>query len=726
MIARIAIAGVALLELALARLLPESGVGLFVRLGAATIVVLLPGGLVAEALGFRSAAATLAWTLASLTFALGVVFLLHASLSVALWILLALALGALALAPRRPRTKRMTASGLVLGAGIVLGALAWRVAPAAVQGDGLFHLARVRKLADLGSLHVSSLNELVHGGLHPGYAFPLWHGFLAAVANLAGVDPTLVVQHESSLLVPLALLVTYEAGTTLFRSSSLGIATVAAQVSIIAFAPGHGGSYSVLDLPATASRQLLVPAVLTLVFMHVASRSWKTLASIAAAALALALVHPTYALFVCVPLGGWLVVRALVDPRDALPIAEALAAVVVPSVGVALALLPIVRQTVSHNPSRTQLDESLAHYGNQIDLLSGGRYRLAPEVFGRSGAVTIAALVLVPLAALAWRRRWASFVLGGSLAVLALMLMPFLFEHLSDAVSLSQSRRAAGFLPFAIAFAGGLAVLARLLGAFVLPLGLAAGIALQLAWPGDFGYALKGGGPALVTWIAAFGGATALVGALIMRRPGEVYRPGALAVLGACLCDQNSPCHFYRGSSDREGGGAPQLVNRAFGDDLSLADHADTGAHQLDLAEQMTGDQNGSVAFAELDDEVSNIGHALGVEAVGGFVEDQELRLLEQGSGDSKPLLHSKRVGGELVVRTRRELHLGEGVVHARWLDPAVDGKEAQVVVARHVRVEGRRFDDRANFGQRRRRSWRGARDRGRPERGPDESQEHA
>jgi hypothetical protein len=31
----------------------------------------------------------------------------------------------------------------------------------------------------------------------------------------------------------------------------------------------------------------------------------------------------------------------------------------------------------------------------------------------------VAALILVPLAALAWGRRWSSFVLGGSLAVLA-------------------------------------------------------------------------------------------------------------------------------------------------------------------------------------------------------------------------------------------------------------------------------------------------------------------
>jgi hypothetical protein len=115
------------------------------------------------------------------------------------------------------------------------------------------------------------------------------------------------------------------------------------------------------------------------------------------------------------------------------------------------------------------------------------------------------------------------------------MLMPFLFMHLSDAVSLSQSRRAAGFLPFAFAFAGGFAVLAGLFGAFVVPLGLAGGIALQLLWPGDFGYTLKGGGPALATWIAAFGGAAALVGALILRRPREGYRPGTLAALAACL-----------------------------------------------------------------------------------------------------------------------------------------------------------------------------------------------
>src|SRR5207237_4339477 len=93
----------------------------------------------------------------------------------------------------------------------------------------------------------------------------------------------------------------------------------------------------------------------------------------------------------------------------------------------------------------------------------------------------------------AGRRRWSSFVLGGTVAILALMLVPTLFVRFSELVSLSQSRRAAGFIPFAFAFAGGLLLLAR--WRLVLPAALAAGIALQLLWPGDFAYGPPERGP---------------------------------------------------------------------------------------------------------------------------------------------------------------------------------------------------------------------------------------
>jgi len=155
-------------------------------------------------------------------------------------------------------------------------------------------------------------------------------------------------------------------------------------------------------------------------------------------------------------------------------------------------------------------------------------------VFARAGAVAVAALLLLPLAGLALRRRWAAFALGGALAVFLVTLVAALFVPFSELVSLSQSRRAAGFWPLAVAFAGGLTVLAALLRWFVLPLALLAGIAFQLAYPGDFAYRLEHGGPPVVTWIAVAGAVVAVVFGLVRPRP-AVDWPGPLVGVAAAL-----------------------------------------------------------------------------------------------------------------------------------------------------------------------------------------------
>ena len=77
---------------------------------------------------------------------------------------------------------RAIALGIVLGWLLVASA-------GAVVGDGLFHEARVRKLVDFGDLHLRTVDEFRDGGLHPGYAFPLWHGLDALVAWFSGLDP---------------------------------------------------------------------------------------------------------------------------------------------------------------------------------------------------------------------------------------------------------------------------------------------------------------------------------------------------------------------------------------------------------------------------------------------------------------------------------------------------------------------------------------------------------
>jgi hypothetical protein len=521
--------------LAIAQLLPEIGAGLWIRLALATIVVLLPGHFVAAALRRRGASATLAWALAAIAVALAITFAVHGSLSLALVLLAVIGVAGLVFSVRRPDDEPLPGSALVLVAGLALGIAVWHVA-GIVHGDGLFHLARVRKLDDLGSLSLRAVDEFRDGGLHPGYAFPLWHALLAMVARLAGVDPAAVVLHEPSVLVPLALLVAYEAGAAVFRSAWAGAAVLVATVGLHGLAPGGGGAYPSLDLPATVSRDLLVPATIALFFRFVRAPSWLLGLTLAVAAMDLAFVHPTYAAFLAIPLVGYVVARIVLARRDLVPGALALGATIVPGALFYAWLSPIVSETASHNPSPAEKARSLHLYAAQLDVHSLTRYRLAPEVVSRTGAIAVAALVLVPLAGLAARRRWAAFVLGGTLVLLAIELSTLLFPRFADAVSLSQARRSAGFVPLAFAFAGGGAVLARFVGWFLLPVALAAGIVLQHEFPGSFGQYVAAGGPATATWIALWGGLAGLVvGLILASRYSPFDRTDAVVAAAALL-----------------------------------------------------------------------------------------------------------------------------------------------------------------------------------------------
>ncbi|MDX6503002.1 MAG: hypothetical protein QOE29_127, partial [Gaiellaceae bacterium] len=499
----------------------------------ATIVFLVPGKLAARALGWRSSSATLAASVGLFAPALAAAMALHRSFTFALVLYALVAPLALPFAARARPRRPSSGTVWVALSGIVLGWLLWAVS-GVVAGDGLFHLGRMRKLLEFPHLSLHRVNEFADGSLHPGYAFPLWHGVLAAIARLAGVDPSSVVAHESALLAPIALLVAHEAGVAVFRSAWLGAAAAAVQATFFALAPGHGGSYVSLALPATASRQLLAVATIALFFGFVDEPRRGTGLLLALAAMSLAFVHPTYVLFLLVLLGGFVLARMLAARRDLAAGTKGLALVVLPAAGVVAWLLPIVRQTVSFEPGSDERTRACTHYASWI-AGSCTHYRLDAAVLVRGGAIAIAALALVPLACLALRRRWAALVVGGTVAILALVLVPLLFTTFSDAVSLSQSRRLAGFLPLAFALVGGISVLARLLRIAVVPAALVAGVALELAWPGDFVGAPSLDEPGIVAWLALAGGALGLVAVALSGRRPSFERAGPAALLATLL-----------------------------------------------------------------------------------------------------------------------------------------------------------------------------------------------
>jgi hypothetical protein len=137
------------------------------------------------------------------------------------------------------------------------------------------------------------------------------------------------------------------------------------------------------------------------------------------------------------------------------------------------------------------------------------------------------------------------------------MLVPPLFERFSDLVSLSQSRRAAGFVPFAFVLAGGALVLARLLGPVLLPLALGAGVVLQLLYPGDFTLKLtEDGGPGGVAWWALGAGFAALAAAVALGLRGHgsslSERRAALAAIATWLFVLPVAAHAWNTWSPRD------------------------------------------------------------------------------------------------------------------------------------------------------------------------------
>jgi hypothetical protein len=546
---RLVIPAAAAALLGIARLLPETGFGLWLRLATATLVLLLPGRLVARCLGQRTMAATLVWSVTLVGVGLALAFALGSSLDLTLGFVLlagAVALGFLVAGRHLEGTPAPVAARLMRGslvlAGLALGIGVWFV-QGVFTGDAFFHLGRIRKLDALSSLSLHDVGEFTRGGLHPGYAFPLWHGWIALVARLAGVDPTSVSLHESSLLVPLALVLAFELGWAVFHSTGLAFAAMLAQVALKVLAPGHGGVYPLLWQPGTAATQLFTPAVIALFVVFLRQPTWPFALSLSAASASLALVHPTYALFLGIPLAAFVVARALLargtDLRSGL---GALAAFGLPMALAFVWLRPIIEQTVALHLGPTELKKSLHHYRFDLVRHSLSRYSLKPARVDHGGSVALAALALVPLAFFARRRRWAALVLGGTVGILALELWPLVFPHFSNLVSLSQSRRATIFIPFAVAFAGGAAVVAHFSRTLALLAALALGIWLQLGQGGDFG-----GRKTLSTvttipvWIALYGGIAALaLGAVLAwwrRRPllSEPGRRGITAGFAALL-----------------------------------------------------------------------------------------------------------------------------------------------------------------------------------------------
>ena len=329
-------------------------------------------------------------------------------------------------------------------------------------------------------------------------------------------------------LVPLALIVTFSAGAAVFGSRIGGAVTVVATLALVAFPRSGTGSLEFLALPASVGRLLLAPIVVAFAFAFLRQGSRSYLLTVGAAALALAVVHITYAIFLVILLAGFALARLVLPEgrRDARRMGVALGAVLVPTAIVSAALVPLLSETNVIRPGAVERARELANHGESLEIV-GSFFSLTADTLTR-GPAFVAAFLAVVATIFAPRTRWASYVVGGSLAVLLFLLVPPLFTALADLASLSQARRLSLFLPLAVALGGACIVLGQRTRVLGLVIALALGIVLQLVYPWDE-VVVEGGAGAWPVWVAVAAALAALIAAPRLARRPLAATPRALA-----------------------------------------------------------------------------------------------------------------------------------------------------------------------------------------------------
>jgi hypothetical protein len=89
-----------------------------------------------------------------------------------------------------------------------------------------------------------------------------------------------------------------------------------------------------------------------------------------------------------------------------------------------------------------------------------------------------------------------------------------------------------------------------------------------------------------------------------------------------------------------------------------------------DLRQHVTGNEHGPAFRCERAQEVAKPAHAFRVEAVGGLVEDQQLGLTEQRSGQPESLPHAERIALHAAAGGAGELDHSQHVVGTGVGDP--------------------------------------------------------
>ena len=131
------------------------------------------------------------------------------------------------------------------------------------------------------------------------------------------------------------------------------------------------------------------------------------------------------------------------------------------------------------------------------------------------------------------------------------------------------------------------------------------------------------------------------------------------------------------------------------GDQAATVDDHDLVDRLGDLGQEVAGDEHRPALVGQAADQAAQPVDALGVEAVGRLVEDQDLGVAEQGGGQPEALAHAEREAADPAAAGGGQPGLLEDLVDPARVEPGRHGQDPQVVAGRAARVEPARLQDR-------------------------------
>ncbi len=138
-----------------------------------------------------------------------------------------------------------------------------------------------------------------------------------------------------------------------------------------------------------------------------------------------------------------------------------------------------------------------------------------------------------------------------------------------------------------------------------------------------------------------------------------------------------------------------QILRRIRGTDAPLVDHHHTRTHHFDFGQNVRRNQNGA-PMREVFDELPHLPDLVGIEADGRFVEDEQIRVMNQGVSESDPLFLAFGEGADqgafFFLQVTHFEHISDAVLDFRAFNAFERGSVAEVFMDPHIAVEGGAF----------------------------------